>query len=59
MFINIANGSIVKIILYPLIFTILFSFIVIFMDKLRQLLFNRMRIKFKIERIISYVIKEE
>ncbi len=59
MFINIANGSIVKIILYPLIFTILFSFIVIFMDKLRQLLFNRMRIKFKIERLISYVIKEE
>ena len=52
IFINIINDSVIKIILYPLIFSFSFSIIAIYIDKVRDFIFKKMKIKYYLEKIL-------
>lgn len=57
LFVKIANSNVIKVILYPIIFSICFVIIVIIIDKIRQYIFKRLNIKKYVEKGISLVFK--
>lgn len=57
LFVDIAKGSIIKIILYPIAFSFVFVIVVILIDKIRQYIFKHLKIKILMENFFDKVLK--